>query len=516
MEVVEGSNHFRITGYYGHPERHRRQLSWNLLKHLSRVNSLSWVVIGDFNDILHNREKRGRLVHPLHLLMGFREAVNSCGIWDVVLTGYPFTWSRCRGSPRFVEERLDRVMGNGCWHDLFPTSKLLSLVAPTSDHCPILFDMDLAVVHRKFKSFKFENKWFEERGLTEVVQRSWTGFRDFDVDRRLLATSETLNVWGKHVHYAFINNKKDLESTIKRLQGRRDADSVMGYNTAKKKLVELLIREDIHWKQRAKIFWLKDGDTNTKFFHNMASMRRKKNRISKLRDVNGDWVDSQNREIFSSVRDKIWTKLYSWSSKKLSKAGKKVLIKAATQSIPTYCMSVFSLSSTLLDEIHAELFRQHLIKDRLCNMCAADIETSWHVFMNCRFARACWQLTSVANDVERVALEAESIIDFMLRMISQLEGEKLTEFVMVVWRLWKDQNSKVWNGSSIEAHTTVFYARKYLADWDSASNGSSSSRQLHITEVVHVLHGIDQPRVFLNSMWMVFSSPTRMRWVLVL
>ncbi|KAL8515130.1 hypothetical protein ACS0TY_014005 [Phlomoides rotata] len=137
-------------------------------------------------------------------------------------------------------------MGNGMWHNMLPRSSLISLVAPTSDHCPILLDVDPAVVHRKFKPFKFENKWFEEGDLTEVVRRSWNGFRDFEVDHRLLATSETLDVWGKHIHYAFINNQKDLESTIKRLQGRRDDDSVMGYITAKKKLAELLIREDIH------------------------------------------------------------------------------------------------------------------------------------------------------------------------------------------------------------------------------------------------------------------------------
>ncbi|KAL8512649.1 hypothetical protein ACS0TY_018950 [Phlomoides rotata] len=83
---------------------------------------------------------------PLHLLRGFREVVNSCGIWDVELTGYPFTWSRCRGSPRFVEERLDRAIGNAFWHEMFPRSRLFSLVAPTSDHYPILLDMDLAVV----------------------------------------------------------------------------------------------------------------------------------------------------------------------------------------------------------------------------------------------------------------------------------------------------------------------------------------------------------------------------------
>ncbi|KAL8508854.1 hypothetical protein ACS0TY_016165 [Phlomoides rotata] len=226
MGVSVGSSRSRITGYYGHLERHRRHLSWNLLKHLSCVHSLSWSIIGDFNDILHNNEKRGRVLHPLHLLRGFRDAVNSCGIWDVELTGYPFTWSRGRGSSNFVEERLDRVMGNALWHEMFPSASLSSLVAPTSDHCPILLDMAPIVVCRRFKSFRFENKWLEERDLPKVVRRSWQGFRDFEVDKRLLATSETMDVWGNHVHYAFKNNKKDLESIIKSLQVAVDVEMV--------------------------------------------------------------------------------------------------------------------------------------------------------------------------------------------------------------------------------------------------------------------------------------------------
>ncbi|KAL8464398.1 hypothetical protein ACS0TY_034068 [Phlomoides rotata] len=254
MGVSEGSFRSRITGYYGHPERHRRHLSWNLLKYLSCVNSLPWSIIGDFNDILHNNEKRGRVSHPLHLLRGFRDAVNSCGIWDVEMTGYPFTWSRGRGSSSFVEERLDRAMGNALWHEMFPSARLSSLVSPTSDHCLILLDMAPIVIRRRFKSFRFENKWLEERDLPEVVSRSWQGFRDFEVDKRLLATSEMLDVWGKHVHYAFKNNKKDLECIIKRLQGRVDSESVTRYDEAKRRLAELLIREDIHWKQRTKVF----------------------------------------------------------------------------------------------------------------------------------------------------------------------------------------------------------------------------------------------------------------------
>lgn len=35
--------------------------------------------------------------------------------------------------------------------------------------------------------------------------------------------------------------------------------------------------------------WLKDGDRNTKFFHNKANQRAKVNNIKKIKDENGVW-----------------------------------------------------------------------------------------------------------------------------------------------------------------------------------------------------------------------------------
>ncbi|KAK8461281.1 hypothetical protein SEVIR_1G007383v4 [Setaria viridis] len=49
----------------------------------------------------------------------------------------------------------------------------------------------------------------------------------------------------------------------------------------------MLEQEEIHWFQRARANWLKQGDRNTSFFHNFATKRRKKNTIKGLMDDNG-------------------------------------------------------------------------------------------------------------------------------------------------------------------------------------------------------------------------------------
>ncbi|XP_040367431.1 uncharacterized protein LOC121050669 [Rosa chinensis] len=51
----------------------------------------------------------------------------------------------------------------------------------------------------------------------------------------------------------------------------------------------LLQQEQTFWKQRTKVFCLSDGDMNTKFFHQRASNRRKKNLIKGLYDAFGRW-----------------------------------------------------------------------------------------------------------------------------------------------------------------------------------------------------------------------------------
>ena len=50
--TIPGMSKWRMTGFYGMPERVRRRDSWNLLRCLSLRFSLPWCCLGDFNDLL--------------------------------------------------------------------------------------------------------------------------------------------------------------------------------------------------------------------------------------------------------------------------------------------------------------------------------------------------------------------------------------------------------------------------------------------------------------------------------
>lgn len=48
------------------------------------------------------------------------------------------------------------------------------------------------------------------------------------------------------------------------------------------KYEELIKKEEISWRQKSRALWLKNGDKNTKFFHNVANAHRRYNNIDQL------------------------------------------------------------------------------------------------------------------------------------------------------------------------------------------------------------------------------------------
>jgi len=66
--IVKGEGKFvqwHLTRFYGNLDIAQRVESWELLLGLSGLNSLLWLIIGDFNEILYANEKEGGVVRPI-------------------------------------------------------------------------------------------------------------------------------------------------------------------------------------------------------------------------------------------------------------------------------------------------------------------------------------------------------------------------------------------------------------------------------------------------------------------
>ena len=49
------------------------------------------------------------------------------------------------------------------------------------------------------------------------------------------------------------------------------------------------------WKQRSRNTWLKEGDSNTRYFHCRANRRNRRNLILALEDESGNWVEDEGQ-----------------------------------------------------------------------------------------------------------------------------------------------------------------------------------------------------------------------------
>ncbi|XP_058762616.1 uncharacterized protein LOC131636004 [Vicia villosa] len=148
---------WRLSCYYGFPDRSRRKLAWDMLRDVRNMSNMPWCIIGDFNDLLSQEDKRGIHPHPNWLCSVFRQAISDCDLVDSPLICCQFTWVKSRGSEHMIEEILDRAFATPEWLNLFPTVSLTNLIASYSDHSPILLSCKIVQTLCRDIKFRFEN-----------------------------------------------------------------------------------------------------------------------------------------------------------------------------------------------------------------------------------------------------------------------------------------------------------------------------------------------------------------------
>jgi hypothetical protein len=93
---------------------------------------------------------------------------------DLGFLGPKFTWNNGREGDDFIQERLDRVVTNEGWCDLFPKLDILVEGAMCSYHLPIVVTMhDEMKRGGGGKNFKHEAYWVLDETYHEVIKKAW-------------------------------------------------------------------------------------------------------------------------------------------------------------------------------------------------------------------------------------------------------------------------------------------------------------------------------------------------------
>lgn len=109
-----------LTGIYGQSEATRRHETWALIKSIMVPQDKAWLLVGDFNEILSNSEKKVGRVRAECQMAEFRVILHDCMLTDLGFKDPRFTRSNGRQEGHCISERLDKFLANLTWCGAFP------------------------------------------------------------------------------------------------------------------------------------------------------------------------------------------------------------------------------------------------------------------------------------------------------------------------------------------------------------------------------------------------------------
>ena len=266
-----------------------------MISELGGDNSLPWLIGGEFNEILFAEEKVGGVRVDFNSLNAFRSCLEVNDLDDLGAEGYKFTWSNKR-SEGFIEERLDRCVGNTVWRHFFDNISVENVIWDDSDDFPIVLRtrrdglQSLSSLNEN-KPFRFEAKWIDNESFIDILLNCWQKSKAKYGDHWIRVVEECGARLKASSHEAYINSSKRIWWLKKRLVWvRKMVQTPAVVEEPRQGEADIRkIRLDFEtsaW-QRCCPFVLQDGDKNTAYFHSKMAARKKRNRLKGLKDSTG-------------------------------------------------------------------------------------------------------------------------------------------------------------------------------------------------------------------------------------
>jgi hypothetical protein len=164
------------------------------------------------------------------------------------------------------------------------------LLRVCSDHAPIFLASGCPQSGKR--AFKFENMWLKEEGFVAKVKVWWDSFQffgspSFVLAKKLEALKWEIMRWNLEEFGDVRERNKASCEELKALDRTEEGKQLTEEEKDRRKQIskELeasLLQEEISWRQKSRIRWLKEGNKCTKFFHQVANANRRNNFIESL------------------------------------------------------------------------------------------------------------------------------------------------------------------------------------------------------------------------------------------
>jgi hypothetical protein len=269
------------------------------LVRLCENESLPLLVGGDFNIMRRKENKNNDNFNPCWPFIS-NAIIDSLDLRELGTSGRQFTWANRRQTPTF--KKLDRILVS--WEQKFPLASVQALPRSGSDHTPLLLDTGEQAHLGNKVVFSFELSWLKMEGFKEVVVRELLSVPRVDNpmlnwQNKICHLRQYLRGWARDLSGKYKIERDRLTRIIDYLDKKSETIALNdsereALKKANDEVTTLRRVEESKWALRAKVKYIQEEGSNTRYFHLIANGKHRRKKIIQLEQDEGTIIGQEN------------------------------------------------------------------------------------------------------------------------------------------------------------------------------------------------------------------------------